>query len=141
VANLAFSPARYHGENCTQMLVHECDAAAGLTAELERLRKTDPLTQLDNKRAFANRLDDELAKPRTVDSVACVLYIEPDGMTGLQEELDVSAMDSLTVNLAQVMKSCLGPGDVAARISDLGFAVLTTQSNMENVEKLASKIL
>ena len=140
-ANLAFSPARYHGENCTQMLVHECDAAAGLTAELERLRKTDPLTQLDNKRAFANRLDDELAKPRTVDSVASVLYIEPDGMTGLQEELDVSSMDSLTVNLAQVMKSCLGPQDVAARISDLGFAVLTTQSNMENVEKLAGKIL
>jgi len=140
-ADLAFSPARYQGENCTQMLVHECDAAAGLAAELERLRKTDPLTQLDNKRAFADRLDDELAKPRTIDSVASVLYIEPDGMTELQEELDVNVMDSLAIDLAQVMKSCLGPHDVAARITDLGFAVLTTQSNMENVEKLAGKIL
>lgn len=140
-ADLAFSPAKFQGENCTQMLMHECDAAAGLKAELERLRKTDPLTQLLNKRSFADRLDDELAKPRTVGSVASVLYVEADGLAELQEDLDVSAMDALTLDLAQVLQSCLDPQDIAARISDLGFAVLTIQANMENVDKLADKIL
>ena len=140
-ANLAFSPTRYQGENCTQMLMNECDAAAGLAAELEHLRKIDPLTHFANKHSFAERVDEELTKPRTVESVASVLYIEPDGMAELLEDLDVSAVDSLTIDLAQVMKSCLGPQDVAARISDLGFAVLTTQSNMESVEKLAGRIL
>ncbi len=140
-ANLAFSPARFHDEDCTQMLMHECDAAAGLVAELERLRKTDPLTQLHNKRSFADHLDDELAKPRTVGSVASVLYIEPDGLAEQQEDMDVSAMDSLTLDLAQVLKSCLDPQDVVARISDLGFAVLTTQASMEDIDKIAGRIL
>ena len=140
-ANLEFSPARYHGENCTQMLMHECDAVAGLAAQLEHLRKIDPLTHFANKRSFAEKVDEELTKPRGVDSVASVLYIEPDGLAELLEELDVCAVDSLTVDLAQVMKSCLAPSDVAARISDLGFAVLTTQANMDGVEKLASRIL
>jgi len=140
-ANLEFSPTRYQGENCTQMLMHECDAVAGLASQLEHLRKIDPLTHFANKRSFAERVDEELAKPRAVDSVASVLYIEPDGMAEFLEELDVCAVDSLTVDLAQVMKSCLGSADVAARISDLGFAVLTTQSSMDDVEKFAGRII
>jgi PAS domain S-box-containing protein len=45
-ANLAFSPARFDGEDCIQMMVQKRDAAADLKTELERLRVLDPLTQL-----------------------------------------------------------------------------------------------
>ena len=140
-AQLAFSPARFNGEACTQMLVHENDAVAGLTAELERMRVTDPLTQLRNKRSFADQLAAELAKPRSVESVSAILYMEPDGVSDLQQEFDVTGMDAIIADLAHVLKSCLGAQDDAARISECGFAVLTKQVNMEKVEALAGKIL
>lgn len=140
-AQLAFSPARFDGESCTQMLVHENDAVAGLTAELERIRVTDPLTQLRNRRFFADQLAAELAKPRSVASVSAILYMEPDGVSDLQQEFDVTGMDAIIADLAHVLKSCLGEQDDAARISDYGFAVLTKQANMEKVEALAGKIL
>jgi len=140
-ALLSFSPARFNGEACIQMLVHERDAAAGLAVELERMRATDPLTQLKNKRSLIALLEDELAKPRTADSVSAILYVEPDGVADLQEELDVEGLDAVIADMALVLKSCLGANDDAARISDCGFAVLTKQANMEKVEELARKIL
>ncbi len=140
-AHLAFSPARFNGESCTQMLVHECDAVAGLTAELERMRSTDPLTQLRNRRSFADKLESALAEPRSVDSVSAILYVEPDGVSDLQDEFDAAGMDAVIADLALVLKSCLGTQDEAARISEYSFAVLTKQANMEKVEALAGKIL
>jgi GGDEF domain-containing protein len=41
------------------MLMHECDAVAGLAAQLEHLRKIDPLTHFANKRSFAERVDED----------------------------------------------------------------------------------
>ena len=140
-ASLAFSPARYHGENCTQMLVHARDAATQLTAELDRMRTTDPLTQLRNKRSFAELLDNQLTLPRSMESVSAILYLEPDGVADLQEELDVVSMDALVSDLAIVLKNCLSEADIAARISDHGLAVLAQRSNMEKVEEFANSIL
>lgn len=140
-AHLAFSPARFNGETCTQMLVHECDAVAGLTAELERMRMIDPLTQLRNRRSFADKLETELAAPHGVDSVSAILYMEPDGIPDLQNEFDGAGMDAVIADLAHLLKSCLGTQDDASRISEYGFVVLTKQANMEQVEALAGKIL
>ena len=140
-ASLQFSAVRYHGEDCIQMLVNPRDAAAELTAELDRIRTIDPLTQLRNKRSFAELLDKQLALPRSMESVSAILYLEPDGVNDLQEELDVTAMDALICDLAKVLKSCLKDEDVAARISDHGFAVLTRQASMERVEDFASMVL
>ncbi len=140
-AQLEFSPARYNGEACTQMLMHERDAMSGMAAELEKMRVTDPLTQLKNKRFFVEQLETELAKPRTINSVSAVLYIEPDEISDLKAELNVEGMDALIADLALVLKSCIGAQDDAARITDHGFAVLTKQANMEKVEELSAKIL
>ncbi|HLF30430.1 MAG TPA: sensor domain-containing diguanylate cyclase, partial [Xanthomonadales bacterium] len=140
-ASLSFSPARYNGEACTQMLVHQRDAAAGLAVELERMRITDPVTQLRNKRYFAEALETELTQPRTVASVSAILLVEPDGMSDLIEVLDAANLDTFVADLARVLGSCLGEHDVAARVSDHGFAVLTRQTGMEKVEELCGRIL
>jgi len=140
-AQLEFSPARFNGEACTQMLVHHRDAMTGLVAELDRMRVTDPLTELKTKRSFVEQLEAELAKPRAADSISAVLYVEPDGISDLQTEFDLEAMDALIADLAAVLKSCLSAQDEAARISDHGIAVLTRQPTMEKVEQLSAKIL
>jgi PAS domain-containing protein len=60
-ASLTFSPAQYDGEDCTQMMMQRRDAANELAAELERLRFTDQLTQLHNRKAFVDVLEADLA--------------------------------------------------------------------------------
>jgi diguanylate cyclase (GGDEF)-like protein len=139
-ANLTFSPARFDGEDCIQMMVQRNDAANELAAELERLRKTDPLTHLHNRKAFADALDVCIASG-PVNNSAAVLYIETDGVTELQEDLNVETMDALISDLASVIKLNLADGDVAARISDHGFAVLIGRNTSPELEQAGQELL
>lgn len=140
-AGLVFSAAKFNGEDCIQMQVHQMDATAELQAELDRLRITDPTTRLGNRRAFIDRLDAQLEQPHTAESVSAVIYLEPDGLTELAAELDAGTMDAFTLDQAQVLRSCLQDADFPARISEHGFAVLTSKRNMEEIEAFAESIL
>jgi GGDEF domain-containing protein len=120
-ASLAFSPARYDGEDCIQMMVQKRDAAADLQAELERLRVLDPLTHLYNRKAFTTRLDEFISSGTAQgDSTAAVLYLEPDGFKKLQEELDIESSEAFLADLAIILKDCLKKNDIAARVGDQG---------------------
>lgn len=140
-AGLMFSAAKFNGEDCIQMQVRELDATAELQAELDRLKITDPLTGLGNRRAFIDKLDARLEEPHTAESVSAVIYLEPDGLTEMVAELDVKSMDEFTFDQAQVLRSCLGDSDFPARINDHGFAVLTCKRSMEEIEAYAESLL
>jgi diguanylate cyclase (GGDEF)-like protein/PAS domain S-box-containing protein len=140
-AALKFSAAKFNGEDCIQMQVQKLDATAELQAELDRLRVTDPLTRLGNKRSFVDRLDARLQEPHTAENVSAVIYIEPDGLDDLTTELDVASLDAFTVDQAQVLRGCIGADDFPARIAEHGFAVLTRKRNMEEIEVFTESIL
>jgi diguanylate cyclase (GGDEF)-like protein len=140
-ASLSFSAAKFNGEECIQMMVHKTDATAELQAELDRFRITDPLTRLGNRRAFVEKLDARLEEPHTAESVSAVIYLEPDGLNELVDELDHASMDAFTTDQAQVLRDCLGEEDFPARIADHGFAVLTCKRNMEDIEAFAETLL
>ena len=127
-ACLVFSPARFDGENCIQMMMLRKDTANELAAELDRLRSTDSLTQLSNRKAFSEELDACIASSDG-NSAAAILYIEADGIAELQDELTVDTMDAFIADLAGVIKEKLGESDIAARISDHGFAVLLNRDH------------
>ncbi len=135
-ASVAFSPARFDGEDCIQMMVEKRDAAADLKAELERLRVLDPITQLYNRKAFTTRLDEFISSGAAQgDSAAAVLYLEPDGFKKLQEELDAESSEVFLADLAKILKSCLKKEDIAARIGDQGFALLIQKADNTKLEK------
>ena len=141
-ASLAFSPARFDGEDCIQMMVQKRDAEADLAAELERLRVLDPLTQLYNRKAFITRLDEFIGSAaKQVNSAAAVLYLEPDGFKKLQEELDAESSEAFIADLAAVLKSNLKEEDLAARIGDQGFALLVQKADNKKLEETAQGIL
>ena len=135
-----FSPARFDGEDCTQMIMQHKDAANELAAELERLRLTDPLTQLHNRKSFSDQLENWLAGGGG-EGTAGVLYLEPDGFKALQEELGVDVIDALIADLAGVIRASLGTEDVAARLNDRGFAILAHRRTKAELEALAEVIL
>lgn len=139
-ATLVFSPARFDGEDCTQMMMQRKDAANELAAELERLRFIDPLTQLQNRRGFYDSID-AVIEAGTHEGVTAVLYLEPDGFEALQEEFSPKMMDEFISDFAEVIRSCLAPKDTAARLGEGGLAILARRDNVAGLEKLADGIL
>jgi diguanylate cyclase (GGDEF)-like protein len=139
-ATLRFSAARFDGEDCIQMMMQRRDAANELAAELERLRLVDPLTRLHNRRAFAQKLDACIAAGPARDAAA-VLYVQTDRIHDLQDELSVDTMDEFIADIAAVIQANLAAEDVAARISDHGFAVLLFRNNSAALEEVARDIL
>ena len=139
-ANLVFSPARFDGEDCTQMMVQRSDSANALAAELERLRMIDPLTRLHNRRAFSNALE-ECISSGSSDEAAAVLYIEADGVTELQDELNAESIDQFISDMASIVRQNIDDRDIAARIGDHGFAILVTRQTVQDLESVAEDIL
>ena len=139
-AELVFSAARFDGEDCTQMMMQRKDAASELASELERMRISDPVTQMLNRAAFSERLD-ECIKTDSHDAVTAVLYLEPDGFEKLQEELPANATDAFFADFADVIRQCIGPEDIAGRVSDHGIAVFARRAHMADVEAMAANII
>jgi diguanylate cyclase (GGDEF)-like protein len=137
---LVFSPARFDGEECTQMMMQRKDAANELAAELERLRLTDPLTRLHNRKSFIEVLEAWITGGHG-EGTAAVLYLEPDGFDDLHADMDVDTTDAFIADLAGVIRQCLTDDDVPARINDRGFAILAQRATLSELEALAERIL
>jgi len=139
-ANLVFSPARYDGEDCIQMMMQIRDSANELAAELERLRMIDPLTRLHNRKAFSDALEACIASPPANDTAA-VFYVETDNIKDLQDELSPEAMDSFVSDLAEMIRKSMAPADFAARISDNGFAILMARPTSAQLENAGRELV
>ena len=139
-AKLMFSPASFDGEDCTQMMMQRKDAASELESELERMRVSDPLTGMANRKSFSDAVDRCIESDKH-DMVAAVLYIEPDGFGALQADLNASAVDEFITDFAGVIRRSLETDDMPARISETGFAVLSHRPSVADMELLAQGIL
>jgi len=140
-AELVFSPARYNDEHCIQMMVREQDTNLALVEELERLRRTDPLTQLINRQTFKNELSTLIEEYRKDDQHYAVLYIEADGINDLHEDVGMEGMDTFIMDLANVISGCVEATDTPARYSEHGFVVLTRRDKHSDLQETCDCIL
>jgi diguanylate cyclase (GGDEF)-like protein len=140
-ADLTFSPARFNGEQCIQMMVREQDANLVLQEELDRLRSTDQLTQMVNRKTFTARLSALIAEDQQEGSRGAVLYIETDGISDLQQNLGMDGIDTYIMDLANIISGCIEPTDLPARFSDHGFAVLIKRDNKSALQETGDDII
>jgi len=118
------------------------DNATDLAAELERLRVIDPITDMGNRKAFVQQLEEFISRSKAHPATSCaVIYLEPDGFDTLQDELGVNSTDDFLADLACVIKLCLDKEDIAARIGDKEFAILVERDNSALLETAAQSIV
>lgn len=139
-AALGFSAATFNGEPCIQMMLQKRDQAAELAAELERLRVTDPLTQLANRPSFSAQLANFIEQKDPADATAALLYLEPDALDEALDEVGLAAVDAHVSQLAGVVREYLEPADIAGRISDHGIAILANREKKQQVEGFVKAI-
>jgi diguanylate cyclase (GGDEF)-like protein len=104
---------------------------AELAAELVRRASVDPLTGLHNRAAFARRLRESLAAlgpgrpPEDQPAPApALLLLDLDDFKTINDSLGHSSGDEVLRVVAERLRGCLEPGDLAARLGGDEFAVL-----------------
>jgi len=140
-AELTFSPARFHGEQCIQMMVRQQDANHVLHEELDRLRKTDHLTHMINRQTFTTRLTELIGEGLGDDHRTAVMYIEIDGITQLQNDLGMDGIDTYILDLANIISGCTRKNDIPSRFSENGFVVLIRGDEPSSLQETGDCIL
>ncbi|MDH3902109.1 MAG: REC domain-containing phosphodiesterase [Xanthomonadales bacterium] len=140
-AELTFSPAKFHGEQCIQMMVRQQDANHVLHEELDRLRKTDHLTHMINRQTFTAKLTELIGEGLGDDHRTAVMYIEIDGISQLQHDLGMDGIDTYILDLANVISGCTNENDIPSRFSDNGFVVLIRGDESSSLQEAGDCIL
>ena len=107
----------------------------------EKLARTDALTNLPNRRAFLERLSEELAHARRNATPVCIAYIDIDNFKRLNDERGHVEGDQFLKKIAQAIRDTIRGSDVAARLGGDEFAVLFTDAKRSAVEPLAHRLL
>ncbi|MFU0507397.1 putative bifunctional diguanylate cyclase/phosphodiesterase [Pseudaminobacter sp. NGMCC 1.201702] len=109
--------------------------------ELAFLAHHDPLTGLDNRRRFGERLDLALASASKRQQVA-LLYLDLDEFKGVNDTFGHPVGDNVLKTLALRLRSSLCHADVIARLGGDEFAVIRTGvASREAAEQLATDVI
>ncbi|MFU8831626.1 MAG: diguanylate cyclase domain-containing protein, partial [Wenzhouxiangella sp.] len=141
-AMVDFSPARYGGEYCAQMLVRVevTSADPSLAEELEKLKSSDMLTGLLNRSAFLEQVRTETENRKDTSGLT-VLMCSLDGYQDMQSRLGLGATDTLIREAAELFKTASGDSLAMARLSDHTFGILADCKSREDAESTATKIV
>ncbi len=141
-ASVAFSPARYGGEYCAQMLVNEEIAQSDpkLEEELRKLKTRDVLTGLLNSGSFIEQLTSGLEQ-REDTSGFSVLVFSLDKTNELTAKVGVGASDALIKEAGNLFREILGEERPIARFREHRFGLLADINSREEAEKLATSIV
>ncbi|QKK02506.1 MAG: EAL domain-containing protein [Pseudomonadota bacterium] len=140
-ATVAFSPARYGGEYCAQMLVREniSQADPALAEELRKLKTSDMLTGLLNSVSFVEQLAEQIQAREDTGGLS-VLALSLDEHDQLLDKVGVGATDELIRASAELFESVTGERPMA-RLRDHTFAVIADCADRAEAEKLAGSMI
>ncbi|MDH7479230.1 MAG: diguanylate cyclase [Syntrophomonadaceae bacterium] len=118
-------------------LLNEISERKRIEAELRYISYHDELTGLYNRRYFEMKLQGlESGGCSSVGLIIC----DVDGLKFINDTRGHSAGDHLLKKTVEIIKQCLGEGDVLARIGGDEFAVLLTDCTRSQVEELIQRI-
>ncbi len=114
---------------------------ADLLDGAERLARTDPLTGLPNRRAFLERLADELARSKRSGGSICLAYLDLDNFKRLNDRNGHAEGDEFLQQAALAIRDTVRSTDVSARLGGDEFAVLFVEAKPGTTEVLAQRLL
>ncbi len=139
--DLEFLTARYKGEPCIQLWVHERKVDNEMLEELEHLRSHDSLTGLLNRVDFLGKLEQATTSKNFDNNVSGLMLAEADQIAGLSEDLGALGTDALLKEMAGIIRNTSGEEAICCRYRDSTFAILLQAPGKPEFEKLAEKLL
>jgi diguanylate cyclase (GGDEF)-like protein len=110
--------------------------------QLEHQAFHDPLTNLPNRRLFADRLEHALARALRKEGHMAVLFMDLDNFKVINDSLGHAAGDELLEAVAKRLQSCVRPEDTLSRFGGDEFALLLEDvADGDVVTEVAKRIL
>ena len=100
----------------------------------------DALTQLPNRRAFNESLDQALALARRAERPLALIYLDLDGFKPVNDEYGHATGDRVLKAIAQRWRVLLREGEVLARLGGDEFAVVA-EGDPAAIECLAARMI
>jgi two-component system cell cycle response regulator len=109
-------------------------------ARLERLAHTDPLTQLLNRRALTDRLQQEMERAMRYDATLALLMVDLDHFKAVNDTHGHLVGDDVLRDVARLLRETIRTTDVAARYGGEEFLVLLPETDDGGAEAFAERI-
>lgn len=111
-----------------------------LLAEITNQAMTDPLTGIANRRAFEQKLKNEIARAKRNQSEFCLLFIDLDEFKQVNDRFGHPTGDVTLQKVSQCLLNFVRESDVVARLGGDEFAILLPDTDVEGGKKVASKM-
>lgn len=139
-ATMEFAQASFEGEPCQQITFRPQLADAAMEQELDALRSKDLITDLYNRQYMMAQIEQAAGDAANGKTDRALLVIEPDDFTRVLDGVGLGNADILLGDLANMLRQHLGEDDVAGRIADHTFGVLTKGGSVEETRQLAERL-
>ena len=127
-----------------KMMQAERDRAAAIflhrQTELQDIASRDDLTQLQNRRFFYERLEEELEKAERSRKNLSVAMMDVDDLKAINDEFGHQVGDVVLHQFGRILNRTVGPGHVTARIGGDEFAVIMPDADRREADQLAWRL-
>ncbi len=110
------------------------------TAEITRLAKTDPLTELPNRRGFLERCEVERIRAQRHSRPLCLLMLDADRFKHINDTYGHEAGDEILRSMVATFQKVLRENDFAGRLGGEEFAVLAPETDLPGAALLAERL-
>jgi diguanylate cyclase (GGDEF)-like protein len=112
-----------------------------LLAREAMFARTDPLTGLENSRAFRENAARDLARARRDRVPVTLVYVDIDNFKWVNDQHGHKEGDAVLAEIAGMMRALLREGDHAARLGGDEFGLLLWDADADAGEKVAARII
>lgn len=131
-----------HGEIISQIAVfNDVSVQRETKKQLHQMAYIDSLTGLPNRVCFYQHVERLLLEKQYIERHPVILMIDLDEFKQVNDTMGHSVGDMLLKQVASRMKGCLRSSDMLSRFGGDEFMVLIEQSDRDNHERVAEKIL
>ena len=111
------------------------------TVDAVREAYRDSITGLPNRALFLERLEQDRQAALAHGDKLCVMFVDLDRFKAVNDTLGHQAGDDLLAEVAQRIKACVRPDDLAARLGGDEFAVLLGRAGVATGQAVAGRVI
>jgi len=121
----------YGGKNLFFSIIHDVTERKHLEEQILNLAFYDPLTKLANRRLLNDRLAQAMPASKRSGRYAALMMLDLDNFKRVNDSYGHTVGDTLLVEVAQRLKSCIRGVDTVARFGGDEFVVLLNQLDLD----------